>query len=69
MLRVSMNDLLVLMECGIMAIEKKDGTPSTLIKLSECPQDHVLKAMGGKAYLVTGREGVDLTLSEMAADG
>lgn len=63
MVKISMNDLLVLMECEIMAIEKRDGT------LSEQPQDHVLKAMSGRAYLVTGREGVDLTLSEMPADG
>ena len=69
MLKLSMNHLFNLMECGTMTVERVDGTPSTLIELSAHPQGHVLKAMSGKVFTVMGRKGVDLTLNPEAADG
>lgn len=66
MYKISLSHLLDLVDCGIIFIERRNGTPSNLVDLSAQPSDHTLRALSGKMFDVTGREGVDLLLKERA---
>lgn len=62
--QITLNQLCQLLNCDILTMERRDGTPSTLIELNKNPSAHTLRAMSDKVYDVTGHDGTAFLLLE-----